>query len=286
MKTNSFDELYREVPAAQREQLRQFRASHPYQHLEVDGVQWEYIASGQGQQALLILGGGMSVGETAFQTILRLENRFRVFSPSYPPVGKMRPVADGLSAILAQEGFSQAHVFGHSLGAGVGHVFIRLYPSRVDKLVLDGFGLYTPGHTRAAKLFFKLPFPVLKWYYRRVFRRLLAGTGDAGLFMRAYVEELFEVLHTRETLMGQFYLLFDIFDQVEAYGIFKPVERPGRVLLMLAEDDRGFTPAEREALKISYPGARIHTFTQGGHLSGFTHPQEFNAILDGFLEQS
>ncbi len=87
----------------------------------------------------------------------------------------------------------------------------------------------------------------------------------------------------KEIALGQFRLLIDIFDHAGDYGVFKPVERPGRALLMLAEDDRGFTPAEREALKASYPGAKVHTFTQGGHLSGYSHPEEFNAVLDGFL---
>jgi hypothetical protein len=68
--------------------LRRFRETHPYQDCDLDGIHWEYIASGQGRQAVLILGGGLSMGETAFQTILRLENRFRAISPSYPPVGK------------------------------------------------------------------------------------------------------------------------------------------------------------------------------------------------------
>ena len=284
METPSFAHTDRDAPDGLYELLRHFRAAHPYQHLDVNGVRWEYVASGQGRQALMILGGGISVGETSFQTILRLESRFRVISPSYPTVGKMRPVADGLAALITHEGFSQAHVFGHSLGAGVGHAFVRLYPDCVDKLVLDGFGLYTPAHVRAARWFLKLPYPLLKAYYRRVFRRLLAGADETERnFMRAYVEELFTVIHTRQTFMGQFNLLIDIFDRFEEFGIFRPVERPGRVLLMLADDDRGFTPAEREALKATYPRARVHTFTQGGHLSGFTHPEEFNAVLDGFL---
>jgi pimeloyl-ACP methyl ester carboxylesterase len=59
----------------------------------------------------------------------------------------------------------------------------------------------------------------------------------------------------------------------------KSIERPGQVLLILAEDDRGFQSTEREALKASYPGAIVHTFPSGGHLSGFTHPKEFNQVL-------
>lgn len=287
MKEATFDTIYKDVPVDQRERLQKFRVTHPYSRYNAGGVQWDYIASGEGEQAILILGGGISVGETSFQNILRLEKRYRVLSPSYPPVGNMRRIADGLAAILDRERIRRAHVFGHSLGAGVAHVFARLYPDRVDKLVLDGFGLYAPASLRMAKLFFKLPAGLLKAYYRRAFRRLLANADDdVRAFYKAYVEELFTRLHTSETFIGQFKLLLDIFDKADEYGIFRLVERPGKVLLILAEDDRGFKPAEREALKASYPGAQVHTFASGGHLSGFTRPEEFNRVLDGFLESS
>ena len=287
MDTSQFDALYRDVPAEMRETLLEFRASHPYQHVEIKGVPWEYIACGQGTQALLILGGGLSVGETSFTTILRMEKEFRILCPSYPPVGKMDVLADGLAAILDRENIPKSSILGHSLGSAVGHVFLRFYPERVDRLVLDGFGLYSPFHTWMAQLFILLPYPALKSYYRRAFNRLLAHADkDERLFMKAYIEELFSTLHTRETFLGQFNLLADIFTHAEKYRVFEPVERPGKVLLMLAEDDHGFTPGERQALIATYPDAWIHRFTSGGHLSELSHPEEFNAHLDGFLKMN
>jgi len=277
--------IYKNVPVEQRERLQTFRDTHPYRTINAAGALWEYIASGEGERAILLLGGGLSVGETSFQNILRMEKCFRVLSPSYPPVGKVRRIVDGLVAILDWEGVARTHLFGHSLGTGIAHAFVRLYPDRVDKLVLDGFGLYSSSSLRAAKFFFKLPPAWLKVYYRRRFRTLLAGADEATrAFYQAYVEELFTRLHTNETLMGQMKLLLDFFDHPDEYGIFRPVERPGQVLLILAEDDRGFKSTEREALRASYPGAQVHTFASGGHLSGFTHPEEFNHVLDGFLD--
>lgn len=280
----SFDDLYANAPETQRETLRAFRASHPVQHVDIDGVRWEYIASGQGEKALLILGGGLSVTETSFRHILRLEQHYRVISPSYPPVGKMPPIASGLAGLVAREGFAKAHVFGHSLGSAVGHVLVRLRPDCVDKLVLDAFGLYTKGHVLAARLFLMLPFALLKAYYRRALRRLMATTkDDDARFFALYMDEVMDRLHTRETLLGQFKLLLDVFDHAAEYGTFRPVDRPGQVLLMLAEDDRGFSPQERQSLIDTYPGAKQHTFASGGHLAGFSRQAEFDAVLDGFL---
>ena len=82
-------------------------------------------------------------------------------------------------------------------------------------------------------------------------------------------QSLFDQVLTHEAMLSQFNLLLDIFERADAYGTFRPVERPGQVLLMLAEDDRGFTPEERDAFRASYPDARVHLFHNGGHLAGF-----------------
>jgi hypothetical protein len=44
MKSPSFDRIFRDVPQQQKEQLLQFRTSHPPKHLTIRGVEWEYIA--------------------------------------------------------------------------------------------------------------------------------------------------------------------------------------------------------------------------------------------------
>ena len=49
--------------AAQRwEELRKFRATHQSKHFTVRGVNWNYIVSGEGGEALVLLPGGAMVG--------------------------------------------------------------------------------------------------------------------------------------------------------------------------------------------------------------------------------
>ncbi len=100
-----------------------------------------------------------------------------------------------------------------------------------------------------------------------------------------YLASQFYSTGCAEKQTAQFRLLLDIFDHAGECGVFRKVDKPGRVLLILAKDDRGFTPAEREALIDSYPGARVHWFSRGGHLSGFTRREEFNEVVDGFLQK-
>ena len=293
-------------------ELRAFRATHPYRSLTVGGVEWRYIAGpasprapadaesaahpaaevspapGEARPALLVLGGGFSFGDSAFRTITAFEPRFRVVSPSYPPVRTMAEILAGVAAVLDAEGIESASVFGHSLGAGVAHAFARRYPQRVDKLILSGFGLYTPGHTRLVgafvRVFSMLPKTALAAFYRPRLARLASGAEAAErAFLTAYAEDLFAA-HTKESALARLAVLLDLAAHPDRYAARSTFERPEEVLLIAASDDRGFTPREREALLATYPGARAHVFGQGGHWAAVTHPAEYADVVGRFLE--
>jgi pimeloyl-ACP methyl ester carboxylesterase len=237
---------------------------------------------------LLLLGGGLSTGEAAFQRILELEGQLRVISPSYAPVGEMALLTDGLAAILDAEGIQRAHVFGHSLGAAVAHSLVRHHPDRVDKLALSAFGIYNERNARALKrlvrLFAFLPKGALRAFYMPRFRRLLEGADDdERAFILAYMDDVIWLQHTKATLLGQFKLLVDLIEHPEANHVFAPVTRPGRVLIIAADDDKGFQAPEREMLASLYPEAQVHIFGSGGHWVGVTRQKEYNRVLYDFL---
>ena len=281
-------------------ELRAFRATHPYRSLTVGGVEWKYIAGPatpraedvpagpkKAKPALLVLGGGFSFGDSAFRTVAAFEPRFRVISPSYPPVRTMAELVAGIAAILDAEGIPSASVFGHSLGAGVAHAFSRRYPQRVSRLVLSGFGLYTRGHTRLVGVFVRvfslLPKSALAAFYRPRIARLVAGAeDDERAFLSAYTEDLFAA-HTKESALARLAVLLDLAehpnrDAASTFG------RPEDVLVIAAADDRGFTPRERESLLAAYPGARAYVFRGGGHWAAVTHPAEYADVVGRFLE--
>jgi hypothetical protein len=60
------DDSTRGIAAEWWEELREFRTTHRPKRASVDGVGWEYIASGDGEEALLILPGRAMVGEAVF----------------------------------------------------------------------------------------------------------------------------------------------------------------------------------------------------------------------------
>ena len=53
----SFEEIYANVDAETVASLQDFREAHPVQKLEVNGVTWDYIAMGEGEETILFLHG-------------------------------------------------------------------------------------------------------------------------------------------------------------------------------------------------------------------------------------
>ena len=120
-----FDEIYARVPAEQIERLKEFRFTHNYKHLFVDGGEWEYISCGRGEQTLLLLPGGLSVGESTFPLITDFEKEYRIIAPSYALSLTMTGLCDGIAHILETENVNQAHVLGGSYGGLVAQYFVR-----------------------------------------------------------------------------------------------------------------------------------------------------------------
>lgn len=317
--TTGFYELYRDAPAERREWLRSFRLRHPRQHFTWHGTEWEYIASevlGDAPRStehwvlkqnhrstrdgdgVVVLGGATSTAESSFDLISALEQRYRFLSPSYPPVGTVGALLDGLVALLDAVGLEKVNVFGHSMGAGIGHVLVRRYPERVDKLVLSSFGLYGKRRARRTRfalgLFRLLPYGLVKRYYARRLSRMVEGAGDGqqaagtpapteAAFMTAYLKDLFEYQHTKASLLGQLELMADLIDNADTYDVYEPIERPGQVLIMQAKDDTGFKPDEQAALRETYPGAQIEIFDRGGHSVRRANQVAYDNVLFGFL---
>jgi hypothetical protein len=129
------DKNHRGIAAERWEELREFRATHPLKHTTVAGVGWDYIASGEGEEALLLLPGGAMVGEAGFTRIPAFEDRYRVIAPSYASVSTAARLLDGLAGVLDAEGVRATHVLGPSYGGLVAQCFARRHPWRVRSLI-------------------------------------------------------------------------------------------------------------------------------------------------------
>lgn len=268
--------------------LSAFRASHAYTKRKFAGVEWEYIACGRGDQALLLLPGGMSTGESLFRHILELEDAFRVIAPSYACVGTMRELADGLAAILDAEGIPAAHVAGGSYGGLVAQAFVHDHPQRARSLVLSHTG--APDAKRGSVLAFVLkvlpvfPSSWLRTAFRAKIRKLLRHPQlDPGerQFLEAYLQDSL-ARFSHEMLLMAYRRAADFFLHYPQH----PAAWKGPTLILESDDDPAVPPEDRVQLKASYPRAQVHTFHGTGHLAAVLRLREYIDVQREFWQRA
>jgi pimeloyl-ACP methyl ester carboxylesterase len=288
-----FDKFYRKVSQDQVERSKRFRATHPYRQLIIDGITWQYTLGGGGEQAFLLLTGGMGIEESTGFAFEALENTYRIISPSYPLMVSIDQLVDGFVSILNHEEINRAHVLGQSLGGMLAQVLVRTYPERVETLILSHTFPTAPpgdrklvqdrqaGETKLIKIMSWFPFWMIRYVTRKRLIRHLAvmKTPDKG-FWEAYLYEATSKL-TKEHILSNFNCGFDFY-QNYVFSKDDLTGWPGKVLILESDDDVSH-PSERKALKELYPQARIHTFHSSGHLTIVVEQEELLMAVQNFL---
>lgn len=284
------DATRRGIAAERWEELRQFRASHPPKHTTVAGVGWEYIASGEDGQALLLLPGGAMVGEAGFTRIPAFEETYRVIAPSYASVPTAAELLDGLAGVLDAEGVQAAHVIGPSYGGLVAQCFVRRHPGRVKTLILANT-LVPPRRLLGPSKVFLALLPLMPVGWLRSFRERTLARSFSGVpsvpqedqvFWREYQHGLISRLSKAE-LRGMYRLGIDLMQNFWS----EPGDLtswPERVLILESDEDV-VTSEQRAELRRIYPLAQSYTFHGAGHAPWMSHREEYLSIINEFLDQ-
>lgn len=274
-------------PGLQNERLADFRARHPTSQIEVDGVRWEYIASGCGDKTLLLLNGGMRVAETAFAYVELFEPHYRLLVPTYPPLWSVDVLTDGIRAILDAEGAQEVLILGQSYGGQVAQVMVQRFPSRAIKLVLSSTGpLAAPKVQRIAlklilALLPALPERTVKAVYKRSLLGILSIPEDRRVFWQAYLDHIFETRLTKADVLSHFRTGADALRNY-AYGTRDPW--PGQVLVLGGEEDAISSDQDRRGILEYYPNARQTIIGGAGHTPAMGRPDEFAESVRGFFD--
>ena len=269
------------------DQLRQFRATHSAKYLQSADDRWEYFGSGRGTENLLILPGLIGVAEMSFQLILAFESDYRVITPSYPSsVQTTAQLVKGIASLLDVEGIWQTHVLGGSYGGMVAQGFVRQYPARVGRLILSHTG--GPKAERASKsrqfaaLMRWLPMGVLRWLLTHAGRKALQDAPAQRAFWEAYTAEIAARL-TKADLLARYVIAAD-FDATSNFSPDDLNDWTGRLLILEGDNDPIAEAPAREALKVFYPNARVHTFHGSGHVAPIARVEEYVSVIKEFLQ--
>jgi pimeloyl-ACP methyl ester carboxylesterase len=276
---------YQDVPAEEFQRFKAFHAQYPAKQVDVEGTRWTYIAAGSGEESLLLLPGALGVTDMGWEHIVDFAQRYRVVSPDYAPLRSMDALVAGIAGILAHEGIERAHVIGGSYGGFVAQIFVRRHPERTASLTLSH--TLPPdaasGQMIQATLSYLslIPMFLLRRMVGNRLRALLPEKSPETTLTHAIFDEVVRHRMKKEDLISSYWRLVD-FNQ----GEFTPddlAEWPGRILLMMSDDDPSIPEPVRVALRATYPEAEEHLFHGTGHAAAAIRPDEYRAVIEGFI---
>ncbi|MBT3321351.1 MAG: alpha/beta hydrolase [Anaerolineae bacterium] len=276
----SFEEIYANVDAETVASLQDFREAHPVQKLEVNGVTWDYIAMGEGEETILFLHGMTGAYDIWWKQLDALENDYRLISVTYPAVNTLSEIDTGLAAILEREGADKYHVIGSSLGGYFAQYLLSNHPERIESAVLAN--TFPPNDIIAEKnkgIGAALPY-LPEWLIMDVLKgsiveNVYPASGNSEIVL-AYMMEQLGGRMTKAQEVGRFHCIIEPFEiaNIEALGV--------PVLIIEADNDPLVELVLREQLKEAYPSASVETLYNLGHFS-YMHEEEYIEILEAFF---
>jgi pimeloyl-ACP methyl ester carboxylesterase len=282
----SFDEIYKNVSSDQKELITKFRSSHHQQTFNKSGVVWEYISCGNGDDTLVLLPGGLGFNEALFITIMALEGRFHIISPTYPQLPTMAELVEGIAGILDSEGIKKTKILGVSFGGWLAQCFVHRYPEKVSRLILsntsgtDGFSANTVKiGLSSARI---LPLSFLKSANKKRIMELICPTDSERPFWEAFLYEKFRYDITREVLVSRLQNTLDYMSNYN-FSSYDLGNWGGQVLILESADDLAFQKQVRDSLRLLYPTAQVCTLENAGHAPSHRGSPEYISAVKQFL---
>ncbi len=277
-----FDEIYANVPAEQREALREFRTMHPERTLNINGTDWRYVVSGAGEQTLLLLVGGLREADAAHANIGMLSDTFRVITPSYPALNTMDELADGISTILMHEDAGRAHVLAGSFGGMLAQVFIRRHAEQVAKVVLSTTAVLDEDsaarYEQALAMVAPLPPEEVAAMAKQMMFATMQPPPEYHAFYQAYLDELYSYRVDKAEIMSLYSALLDFATHDALSSTWD-----GEMLILEADDDSTFDEAVRAKVRALYPHAENYVFHNAGHSPATSQRDLYFSVVKGFL---
>jgi pimeloyl-ACP methyl ester carboxylesterase len=276
-----FDKVYAKVDPAQTQSLQSFRAAHPAQTLNVNGVDWEYVAFGEGKETILFLHGMTGAYDIWWNQMEALQDAYRVISVTYPAVDSLAEMSDGVFAILDAEGVEQTNIVGTSLGGYLTQYIVATHPDRVLSAVFSN--TFPPNDLIAEKnksIGAALPF-LPEWLVIDVLRGSFASSvypasGNDELTL-AFLNEISYGRMSKAQVVGRFHAVVEKFTPPDVAALDIPV------MIIEADNDPLVELALREQLKETYPTAEVWTLSGVGHFPYLNRSEIYTYVIKTFI---
>lgn len=269
-------------------ELAAFRAGHSVRTHVVANDVWDVIECGAGPSTIVLLPGGGGSAESQFQLIAGFEPHAHVLSFGCPVgVTTIRGVVDGLERLLDDYGVNACFLLGHSLGGIFAEAFAAAHPERVTGLILANVAHYAPIRARAIHAILGaaryMPEIMIVGLLAARVNRLLRGHPDRSFWLEYFTSDELRRVGS-EGIANRGLCIADAIEHWSADAAAAKYD--GQVLILEADNETGFTPAERDAFRRLYPHADVHVFHGAGHLASITRRDEFTATVLGFVGET
>lgn len=240
---------------------------------------FKFIETGHGE-VLLLLHGLFGALSNFANVIDHFSKKLTISIPLLPLYEKelqdttVKGMVNHIHNFIIHRNYSHVHLLGNSLGGHIAQLYTLDYPEYVKSITLTGSsGLFenSLGDTYPKKG----DYEYVKEKTRQTFYNPNVATKEL-------IDEVYEIVNNREKAlrvisMAKSALRHNLRNELHKVTI--------PVLLIWGKQDAITPPFVGEAFEELLPNAELHLIDQCGHAPMMERPQEFNRIVDSFLEK-
>jgi pimeloyl-ACP methyl ester carboxylesterase len=246
--------------------------------IKKDG-KFEYLEVGEGE-TLMLLHGLFGALSNFSDLIEKFRHTHKVVVPMLPlfDMDILQTSVTGLAKFVNEfieaRAYDHIHLLGNSLGGHVGLIYILKHPEKIKSLTLTGSsGLYENAMGDS--------YPK-RGDYEYIKNKTAETFYDPNMATKELVDEVFEITRNRLKVIKVLALAKSaIRNNLESELI--DIKQP--TLLIWGKNDTVTPPLVGEAFKKLIPNSQLHFIDQCGHAPMMEVPNEFNSILEKFLNE-
>ena len=241
---------------------------------------YSYIEAGEGTPIIVLHGlmGGLSNFDSVIKNFS--QKGYKVLIPELPIYSmsllktNVKSFAKYLHDFIEFKGYNEVILLGNSLGGHIGLYHTKLYPTKVKALIITGSsGLYESamggGYTKRSD------YEVIKKKAQDVFYDPAVATKDI-------VDEVYETVNDRNKLIKT----LAIAKSAIRHNMAKDLPNMNVPTCIIWGKNDTVTPPE-VAIEFDslLPDSELFWIDKCGHAAMMEHPDEFNQILDAWLQK-
>ena len=254
-----------------------FRKKFRPRRVRAGGLWWSAIETKgrPGGPALVMLPGTLGTAELWWNQIAALAGNVRILAVTYPRIGKIERLADGVAALMTRLGIARASLVGSSLGGYLAQFVAARHPDRVETLFV-GNSLTDPMQVNPAR---KSPAELRK-APPAALRAIVLGSVETWSEPEPVFAEIKRILrHSGTKLISGPKLKARVLAVATGSAVPKLAVPDERIVIVDCADDPLIPESTRQLMRRVYPGAKTYTLPVGGHYPYVTRPERYTEIL-------